>query len=48
MEIVEIEDVKFHKNSVILKLKGINDLNTAETLKELFIKSRQAKCSKAS
>ena len=38
LEIVEIEEVKFQKSTVILKLKGINDINTAETLKELFLK----------
>jgi 16S rRNA processing protein RimM len=38
LEKVDIEEVKFQKNTVILKLKGINDLNTAETLKEMFLK----------
>ena len=38
IEKVEIEDVKFQKTTVILKLKGIDDLNSAESLKELFLK----------
>lgn len=38
VEFIEIENVRFHKNFVILKFKGINDLNTAETLKELYLK----------
>jgi 16S rRNA processing protein RimM len=35
---VEIEEVKYQKNTVILKFKDINDLNTAETLKDLYLK----------
>jgi 16S rRNA processing protein RimM len=38
IEKVEIEDVKFQKTTVILKLKGIDDLNSAESLKDLFLK----------
>lgn len=38
IEKVSIEDVKFQKNTVILKLKGIDDLTTAETLKDLYLK----------
>ena len=30
MEEVEIEEVKYHKNMVLLKIKGINDMNQAE------------------
>ena len=34
----EIETVRYHKNMVILKLKGINSMNEAEKLKGLYIK----------
>jgi 16S rRNA processing protein RimM len=32
-----IESVKFHKSFVILKLKGIDDINDAEALKESYL-----------
>ena len=35
---IEIEEVKYHKNWVLLKLKGIDDLNSAEKYKSCFIK----------
>ena len=35
---VEIEEVKYHKDMVLLKLKGIDDMNQAETLKGLYLK----------
>lgn len=35
---VDIEDVKFQKNFVLLKLKGIDDINEAEKYKNLYIK----------
>jgi 16S rRNA processing protein RimM len=38
MQKVEIEEVKYHKNMVLLKLKGINDMNMAESLKGLYLK----------
>ena len=33
-----IEEVKYHKNMVLLKLKGIDNMNDAEKLKGLFLK----------
>ncbi|MCX7746520.1 MAG: ribosome maturation factor RimM [Clostridia bacterium] len=35
---MEIQNVKYFKSFVILKFEGISDMNTAETLKDLFIK----------
>lgn len=34
----EIENVRFHKQFVLLKLKGIDDMTTAETLKGTVVK----------
>lgn len=34
----KIEDVKYHKNMVLLKLKGIDTVEDAETLKQSYIK----------
>ena len=33
----EIEEVKYQKNLVLLKFKNINDINSAEILKNLYI-----------
>lgn len=33
-----VEGVKFHKQNVLLKLKDVDDMNTAESLKNSFIK----------
>jgi len=38
MKKVEIEEVKYHKDMVLLKIKGIDDLNEAEKYKGLFLK----------
>lgn len=38
MNEVEIEEVKYHKNMVLLKIKGIDDMNEAEKLKGLYLK----------
>lgn len=38
MEEVEIEEVKYHKNMVLLKLKGIDDMNLAEKYKGMYLK----------
>ena len=38
LEEVEIEEVKYHKGMVLLKLKGINNMNEAEVLKGLYLK----------
>jgi len=34
----EIEQVRYHKNMVMLKFKGIDDINQAEALRNLYIK----------
>ena len=33
----EIEEVKYHKNMVLVKLKGVDDMNTAELLKQASV-----------
>lgn len=38
LEEMEIEEVKYHKNLVLLKLKGINDINQALKYKNCYIK----------
>ena len=38
LEEVEIEEVKYHKDMVLLKIKGIEDMNEAEKLKGLYLK----------
>lgn len=38
MKKVEIEDVKYHKDMVLLKIKGIDDMTQAEQYKGLFLK----------
>ncbi len=38
LEEVEIEEVKYHKDMVLLKIKGIEDLNEAEKMKGLYLK----------
>ena len=38
LEEVEIEEVKYHKDMVLLKLKGIDNMNEAEKLKGLYLK----------
>ena len=38
LEEVEIEEVKYHKDMVLLKIKGIEDLNEAEKVKGLYLK----------
>ena len=38
LETYDIESVRYHKNFVLLKLKGIEDINTAELLKGSVIK----------
>lgn len=35
---MEIEEVKYHKNFVLLKLKGIEDINEAEKYKSCYLK----------
>ena len=34
---MQIEEVKYHKNMVLLKFKGIEDMNNAEKLKGLYL-----------
>lgn len=38
LEEVEIEEVKYHKDMVLLKIKGIEDMNEAEKVKGLYLK----------
>lgn len=38
LEEVEIEEVKYHKDMVLLKVKGIDDMNDAEKVKGLYLK----------
>lgn len=38
MKKVEIEEVKYHKQMVLLKIKDIDDMNEAEKYKGLFLK----------
>lgn len=38
MKLVEIESVQYHKDMVLLKIKGIDDMNDAEKYKGLFLK----------
>ena len=40
---LEVEEAKLHKNQVLLKLKGINDINEAEKLKGCYIKLPRGK-----
>lgn len=35
---IEIEEVKYHKNMVLIKFKGVEDMNAAEKLKGSFLK----------
>lgn len=35
---IEIEEVKYHKNMVLLKVRGIDDLNEAEKFKGCYLK----------
>ena len=34
----EIEEVKYHKNQALIKFKGVNDIDTAENLRNSYIK----------
>ena len=38
MKLVEIEEVKYHKEMVLLKIKGIDDMNEAEKYKGCYLK----------
>ena len=38
LEEMEIEEVRYHKNLVLLKLKGIDDINDTEAYKNCYIK----------
>lgn len=38
LEEVEIEEVKYHKDMVLLKVKGIDDMDGAEKVKGLYLK----------
>ena len=34
----EIEEVKYHKNQALIKFKGIDDIDKAETLRNCYIR----------
>jgi 16S rRNA processing protein RimM len=38
LETIEIEEVKYSKNTVLLKIKGIDDINTASLYKNCYLK----------
>ena len=38
LEEVEIEEVKYHKDMILLKVKGIDDISEAEKVKGLYLK----------
>lgn len=38
LETFEIEEVKYHKHMVLLKLKGIDDINQAEKYRNAYLK----------
>ncbi len=38
LEELEIEEVKYHKNLVLLKIKGIDDINDVEKYKNCYLK----------
>lgn len=38
LETFEIQEVKYHKQMVLLKLKGIDDINQAETYRNCYLK----------
>ena len=38
LEKKEVEDVKYHKNLVLLKIKGIDDINDTEQYKNCYLK----------
>ena len=42
----EIEEAKLHKNQVLLKIKGIDDINEAEKYRGCFIKIPREKAKK--
>ena len=37
----EIEEVRYHKNQALIKFKGIDDIDTAQTFKNCYIKVRR-------
>ena len=37
----EIEEVTYHKNMVLIKFKGIEDINMAETLRNSYLKIKR-------
>lgn len=39
--VFEIEDWRFHKGAVLLKLRGVDDMNAAETLRGLELYARE-------
>ncbi len=45
-QVKEIEDVKYHKNMVLIKFKGIEDINMAETLRNAYLKIKREEARK--
>lgn len=43
---MQIEEVKYHKDMVLMKLKGVDDMNAAERLKGCTIKIHRSKARK--
>ena len=42
----EVEEVKYHKNMVLIKFKGIEDINMAETLRNAYLKIKREEARK--
>lgn len=40
-QVKEIEEVKYHKNMVLIKFKGIEDINQAEELRNCYLKIKR-------
>lgn len=38
----EIEEVRYHKNQALIKFKGIDDIDTAETFRNCYIKVKRS------
>lgn len=45
-QVKEIEEVKYHKNMVLIKFKGIEDINMAETLRNSYLKIKREEARK--
>jgi len=45
-QVKEIEEVKYHKNVVLIKFKGIEDINMAESLRNSYLKIKREEARK--